>query len=60
LARLKGFEAGLRRNRRWTGAASTLLTSEESLQFSTESRKPALTRMLVTSGHWASAEAPEA
>jgi hypothetical protein len=23
-------------------------------------KKPALTRMLVTSGHWASAEAPEA
>jgi hypothetical protein len=33
------IEAGLRRNRRLTGAASTLLTSEESLQFSTESLK---------------------
>ena len=55
------YEAGLRRNRRLAGAASTLLASEESLQFSTESlKKPALTRILVTSGHWASAEAPEA
>lgn len=42
LAQLKGCEAGLRRNRRLTGAASTLLISEESLQFSTKSRKASI------------------